>query len=71
MYLSKMFSSVVALALVGLAMHLRGGWTPAVYRWNVVPVNIDQHPERNWDWSDPPFLRRGGITVAATQRAVP
>lgn len=47
----------VALALIGLAIHLRGGWSIAVIRWNVDPVNIDQHPERNWDWSDPPFLR--------------
>ncbi|MGD1095183.1 MAG: glycosyltransferase family 39 protein [Bryobacteraceae bacterium] len=50
-------TAFVALALVGLAMHLRGGWSPAVYQWNVRPVNIDQHPERNWDWTDPPFLR--------------
>lgn len=47
----------VGLALVGLAIHLRGGWSLAVIRWNVDPVNIDQHPERNWDWRDPPFLR--------------
>jgi hypothetical protein len=47
----------VALALIGLAMHLRGGWSLAVYQWNVSPENIDQHPERNWNWSDPPFLR--------------
>ncbi len=50
-------TAFVALALVGLAMHLRGGWSIAVYEWNVYPVNIDQHPERNWSWSDPPFLR--------------
>lgn len=48
----------VSLALVGLAIHLRGGWSPAVYRWNVDPVNIDQSPGRVWDWSDPQFLRR-------------
>lgn len=47
----------VACALVGLGMHLRGGWSIAVYEWNVKPVSVDQHPERNWDWSDPPFLR--------------
>ncbi len=51
-------SMFVALALVGLAIHLRGGWSPAVYRWNVDPVNIDHSPERVWDWSDPQFLRR-------------
>jgi len=47
----------VALALVGVAIHLRGGWAVAVYRWNVDPANIDTHPERNWDWKDPQFLR--------------
>jgi hypothetical protein len=47
----------VTLALIGFAIHLRGGWSLAVMQWNVDPVNIDEHPERNWDWSDPPFLR--------------
>jgi hypothetical protein len=47
----------VVLALLGMAIHLRGGWSTAVYQWNVDPVNIDAHPERNWDWSDPQFLR--------------
>ncbi len=50
-------TALVVLALAGLAIHLRGGWSVAVYRWNVDPVSVDQHPERNWDWSDPPFLR--------------
>jgi hypothetical protein len=45
------------LALVGLAIHLQGGWSAAVYQWNVLPANIDQHPERAWDWTDPQFLR--------------
>jgi Dolichyl-phosphate-mannose-protein mannosyltransferase len=47
----------VVCALIGLGMHLRGGWSAAVYEWNVKPVSVDLHPERNWDWSDPPFLR--------------
>lgn len=47
----------VTLALIGMAIHLRGGWSVSVIRWNVDPANIDQHPERNWNWSDPPFLR--------------
>ena len=47
----------VTLALIGFGMHLRGGWSGAVYEWNVTPNDIDRHPERNWDWSDPPFLR--------------
>jgi hypothetical protein len=48
----------VLCALIGLFMHLRGGWSAAVYEWNVTPVSVDQHPGRNWDWKDPPFLRR-------------
>ena len=44
-------------ALIGLAMHLRGGWSPAVYEWSVTPVSVGDHPERLWDWTDPPFLR--------------
>jgi hypothetical protein len=50
-------AAFLALVLLGCAIHLRGGWSGAVYRWNVDPANVDQHPERNWDWRDPPFLR--------------
>ena len=50
-------TAFVVCALIGLGMHLRGGWSTAVYEWNVKPVSVDQHPERNWDWRDPPFLR--------------
>jgi hypothetical protein len=44
-------------ALIGLAMHLRGGWSTAVYEWSLQPVSVGEHPERVWDWIDPPFLR--------------
>ena len=50
-------AAFVTVALIGFALHLRGGWSPAVYDWNTSPVNIDESPGRNWDWSDPPFLR--------------
>ncbi len=50
-------TTFVVCALIGLAMHLRGGWSTAVYEWNVKPVSVGRHPGRNWDWSDPPFLR--------------
>jgi hypothetical protein len=26
-------------------------------QWNGEPVNVDFHPNRVWDWSDPQFLR--------------
>jgi len=47
----------VVCAMIGFGMHLRGGWSPAVYEWNGKPNDSDQHPERMWDWRDPPFLR--------------
>jgi hypothetical protein len=50
-------TAFVICTLIGLAMHLRGGWSAAVYQWNVDPLSVDQHPERNWEWKDPPFLR--------------
>jgi hypothetical protein len=50
-------TTFIAFALIGLAMHLRGGWSTAVYNWNVSPASVDAHPERNWEWRDPPFLR--------------
>jgi hypothetical protein len=25
--------------------------------WNAIPNNIDQHPERLWDWTDLQFMR--------------
>lgn len=47
---------LVGLLLLSAAMHL-----PAMYgealSWNARPLNVDQHPERLWDWRDPPFLR--------------
>ncbi len=53
-------AAFLALALIGFAIHLRGGWSPAVYQWNVSPANVDQYPERVWDWRDPQFL--AGLT---------
>ena len=50
-------AAFLALVLIGAAIHLHGGWSSAVYRWNIDPANVDMHPERNWDWSDPQFLR--------------
>ena len=50
-------TAVVALALLGLAMHVRMGWSMAPWNWNTIPTNVNDHPGRNWDWRDPPFLR--------------
>lgn len=46
-----------ALVLFSTVLHFRGAWHFDVYRWSNTPVNIDDNPERLWDWSDPQFMR--------------
>ena len=46
-----------ALVALSVLVNFRGASSPAVYRWNVDPVDVDQRPERLWDWRDPQFLR--------------
>lgn len=45
------------LGILSAAIHFRGAWDFSVYRWSTSPINIDEHPERLWDWNDPQFLR--------------
>lgn len=59
-------TAFVALVLVGFGLHLRGGWSGEVYRWNTEPTNIDDQPERNWEWRDAQFMR--GLTSAPPRR---
>jgi len=33
-----------------------GATADATWLWNTRPLNIDEHPERNWDWRQPQFL---------------
>ena len=47
---------MIALAMSFL-MHARGAWSYEPHLWNSKPSNVDLHPERVWDWRDPPFLR--------------
>jgi hypothetical protein len=44
-----------AFAVLGLAIHLPGAYGTAM-AWNFRPTEINIHPERLWQWSDPPFL---------------
>ena len=46
--------------LLGLSVFInaRGAMAHATWRWNVLPANVDEHPERIWDWRDPQFLAR-------------
>jgi len=45
-----------ALLLVSVVINGLGATSQATWRWNTRPVNIDDHPERNWDWRQPQFL---------------
>lgn len=45
-----------ALLVISIMMNGLGATSSAVLRWNTSPVNVDQHPDRVWDWRDPQFL---------------
>lgn len=47
------------LLLVSVTMHGTAAFSRAPWAWSIAPANIDEHPERLWDWRDPPFLRIG------------
>ena len=48
-----------ALLLTSVAINARGAADSATARWNITPVNVDEHPERLWDWEHPQFLASG------------
>ncbi|HXN87259.1 MAG TPA: hypothetical protein VN867_14390 [Candidatus Binataceae bacterium] len=50
-------AAIGLLALVSMTIHAQGAIRYATWEWNYVPTNIDQHPGRAWDWSDPQFAR--------------
>jgi uncharacterized OsmC-like protein len=42
---------------LAFVVHGAGANVVGTEQWNGIPANIDQHPERLWDWKDPQFLR--------------
>jgi hypothetical protein len=46
----------VLLLLMSAFINTRGATSHATWLWNMRPLEIDQHPERLWDWSQPQFL---------------
>lgn len=42
---------------VSFFVHCRGATSWEVYSWNSQPVDVDNSPQRLWDWSDLSFLR--------------
>jgi hypothetical protein len=54
----QIFICVTAvLAVISFLIHWQGATRFETMLWNIVPENIDQHPDRAWDWRDPQFLR--------------
>lgn len=46
------------LVIISFLIHSKGALDGKVWvEWNGKPQDVDQHPERMWNWSDPPFLR--------------
>ena len=48
-------AAAILLLAVSVAMNAPGALSPASRRWDATP-NIDDHPERLWDWKHPQFL---------------
>lgn len=44
------------LLLMSAFINTRGATSHATWLWNMRPLEIDQHPERLWDWRQPQFL---------------
>jgi hypothetical protein len=44
------------LCAASVAINAVGATSRATARWNVIPLNVDRHPERIWDWRQPQFL---------------
>jgi hypothetical protein len=48
-------ATALSLLALSIAINGRGAISVAPVRWNVA-VDIDRHPERVWDWSNPQFM---------------
>jgi hypothetical protein len=54
---SLVLAALVLTILPAVYIHYKGSNVQRVYGWNALPVNIDEAPERLWDWTDLQFLR--------------
>jgi hypothetical protein len=48
--------ALVVTGLVGVALNAPAAYQWQALAWNHMPINVDTHPERLWDWHDPQFL---------------
>jgi len=47
---------LVALVLLGVGIHAGGALSKQGNLWDSRPAEVDRHPERLWEWSDPQWL---------------
>jgi hypothetical protein len=48
---------IVLATVWGVYVHGRAAIRMSVHTWNNVPVSVDEHPERVWDWKDMQIFR--------------
>jgi hypothetical protein len=51
-----LIASTLLTIAVSFFINFRGATRPSTFMWNATP-DIDQHPERIWDWHDLQFMR--------------
>jgi len=44
------------LLVISVGINARGAMNGATAVWNQIPADVDEHPERVWDWKHPQFL---------------
>lgn len=57
------------LLFLSIAINGAGATSHATWLWNSRPLNIDEHPERTWDWRQPQFL--AGLVHAPLPGQIP
>ena len=64
--------ALVALTIAALvwsvAVEAQGAILRSAWCWNNVPTDVDAHPSRLWDWSDPQFARGIRTLVSGPDR---
>jgi hypothetical protein len=67
----------VALVALGVGIHAAGALSSQSNRWNWAPAEVDERPERLWEWRDPQMLAwanrapREGATIEPPPAAPP
>ncbi len=51
--------TLLAMSVFSCFVHFRGATAWGPWHWNDTPVNVDQAPDRVWNWRDLQFLRGG------------